>query len=78
MTLIERIQAPTPNIFKKIRNIGIVLASVSAALLAAPIALPSVIIQVAGYLAVPEVWHQVLVRLRHKKIRQLINSSYGK
>ena len=52
MNLIKRIQAPTPSIFKKIRNFGIVLASVSAAILAAPVALPAIIIQVAGYLAV--------------------------
>jgi hypothetical protein len=52
MTLIQRIQSPTPPFFKKIRTLGIILASVSASLLAAPIALPVVITQIAGYLAV--------------------------
>jgi hypothetical protein len=48
----QRIQAPTPSFFKKLRTIGLVLAAVSASLLAAPIALPAVVIQVASYLAV--------------------------
>ena len=50
--MIERIQTETPPFFKKIRNIGVILATVSATLLAAPIALPAVVLQVAGYLAV--------------------------
>ena len=52
MNMIERIQTETPPFFKKIRNIGVILATVSATLLAAPIALPAVVLQVAGYLAV--------------------------
>jgi hypothetical protein len=52
MTLIKRIQSPTPTFFKKVRNIGLILAAVSGTLLAAPIALPAVVAQVAGYLAV--------------------------
>jgi hypothetical protein len=52
MNMINRLQAATPPFFKKIRNIGIILATVSATLLAAPIALPAVVLQVAGYMAV--------------------------
>lgn len=52
MNIQQRIQAPTPSFFKKLRTIGLVLAAVSASLLAAPIALPAVVIQVASYLAV--------------------------
>ena len=52
MNIQQRIQAPTPSFFKKLRTIGLVLAAVSASLLAAPVALPAVVIQVAGYLAV--------------------------
>lgn len=52
MKLIERVTAPTPKFFKKVRNIGIVLAAVSGTLLTAPVALPAVIIKIAGYLAV--------------------------
>jgi len=52
MTIKQRMQAPTPSFFRKVRNIGLVLAAISATVLAAPIALPVVVTQVAGYLAV--------------------------
>ena len=50
--LIDRIQSPTPKFFKKLRNIGLVLATVAGTIVAAPVALPAVIIKIAGYLAV--------------------------
>ena len=52
MTLKERIQSPTPTFFKKVRNIGLILAALSATILTAPVALPAIVIQVAGYLGV--------------------------
>ena len=52
MKLKQRLQAPTPRFFKKIRNIGLGLAAASATILAAPVALPAVLIKIAGYLAV--------------------------
>jgi len=52
MNLIERVSSPTPKFFKKLRNIGLILAAVSGTIVAAPIALPAVVIQIAGYLAV--------------------------
>jgi ABC-type xylose transport system permease subunit len=51
MSLSERISSPTPTFFKRIRNIGLTIGAIGAALLAAPIALPAVISTVAGYLA---------------------------
>ena len=51
-TLKQRVQAPTPRFFKKIRNVGLALAAVSATILAAPVTLPAVVVQAAGYLAV--------------------------
>ena len=48
----KRVQSPTPGFFKKIRNIGLVLAAASGAIIAAPVALPAVVIQAAVYLAV--------------------------
>lgn len=48
--IIERVQAPTPNFFKKIRNIGLTLGAIGAALLAAPITLPATVVTIAGYL----------------------------
>jgi outer membrane lipoprotein-sorting protein len=52
MTIKERVQKPTPRFFRKLRNTGLVLAAVSGSLLAAPVALPAIILQLAGYLAV--------------------------
>jgi hypothetical protein len=45
-------QKPTPSFFKKIRNVGLALAAVSASILAAPVALPVLLVKIAGYLAV--------------------------
>lgn len=45
-------QSPTPGFFKKIRTIGLVLAAVSATIIATPIALPAIVITVAGYIGV--------------------------
>jgi hypothetical protein len=52
MTIKQRLSEPTPKFFKKVRNTGLVLAAVSTALLASPIALPLAVIKLAGYLAV--------------------------
>ncbi len=52
MKLMQRVKAPTPKFFKKIRNISLTLAGISATILAAPVALPAVLIKIAGYLAV--------------------------
>lgn len=52
MNLIERIQAPTPKLFKTLRTIGLSLLAVSATVLGAPIALPAIVTTVAGYVAV--------------------------
>ena len=52
MKLIERYQKPTPSFFRKLRNIGIALATAGGAIIAAPIALPATIITIATYLTV--------------------------
>ena len=52
MNIIDRVKAPTPKFFAIIRNISLALAGLSASVLAAPIALPVVVMQVAGYMAV--------------------------
>jgi hypothetical protein len=51
-TVVERAKAPTPGFFKKLRNIGLLLASVSTVVLTAPIGLPVAIVTAAGYLGV--------------------------
>jgi hypothetical protein len=50
--IINRAKAPTPKFFKVLRNIGIALAAVSATLLTAPVALPAVLLSIAGYVGV--------------------------
>jgi len=52
MNLIQRAQSPTPGFFKKLRNIGLILAAVSAAIISAPVALPATVVTIAGYAAV--------------------------
>jgi ABC-type xylose transport system permease subunit len=52
MNLLERAVSPTPTFFQKLRNIGLALAAISAAIVAAPVALPSIVVTIAGYLAV--------------------------
>jgi hypothetical protein len=50
LNLVERIQAPTPKWFKKLRAIGLALAAIGGAIVAAPVALPAGLVSVAGYL----------------------------
>ena len=52
LTLMERLTAPTSKFFKAIRTVGICLAAVGGAIVAAPVALPTAIVTVAGYLTV--------------------------
>lgn len=52
MNIIERVKAPTPAFFARLRNISLALAAISAALVSAPVALPAIVIKVAGYAAV--------------------------
>ena len=52
MSIVERLLSPTPTFFQKLRNIGLVLAAVSAAIVATPVALPAIVTTIAGYLAV--------------------------
>ncbi len=52
MNIIERAQAPTPKLFKILRNIGLVLLAISGSIMAAPITLPTVVVTIAGYAAV--------------------------
>jgi hypothetical protein len=50
LNLVERIQAPTPKWFKTLRSIGLALAAIGGAIVAAPVALPAGLVSVAGYL----------------------------
>jgi uncharacterized membrane protein HdeD (DUF308 family) len=52
MNLKQRINHTTPPFFKKIRNVGLAIAAIGGALLTAPVALPLVLVKLAGYLTV--------------------------
>ena len=52
MTIRQRFQAPTPQFFTTVSKWGLVLAAAGATLLASPVVLPAVVLQIAGYLTV--------------------------
>lgn len=51
MNIIERAKAPTPQFFKVLRSIGIVLLAISGSIIAAPVVLPVAVVSIAGYVA---------------------------
>jgi ABC-type xylose transport system permease subunit len=51
LSLVQRLTAPTPKIFKVFRTVGLTLAAVGGAILAAP-AMPVILVTIAGYLTV--------------------------
>jgi hypothetical protein len=52
MKLIDRLKAPTPKFFKILRNVGIGLAAAGGVIVASPIAIPTLIVTIGGYLIV--------------------------
>ena len=52
MNIIQRVTAPTPPFFTRLRNFGLVLGAISTAIATVPLPLPAVVAKVAGYLAV--------------------------
>ncbi|MFT3752878.1 MAG: hypothetical protein QM800_08365 [Paludibacter sp.] len=51
MSVVERVKAPTPKFFKTLRTIGLALAAIGGAVLAAPVAVPAALVNIAGYVA---------------------------
>ena len=51
LSLIKRITAPTPRIFRIFRTVGLSLAAIGSAIISAP-AMPSILANIAGYLTV--------------------------
>jgi len=47
--LLDRITSPTGSFWKKVRNIMLGVGTISGAILAAPVVLPTALITVAGY-----------------------------
>ena len=52
MNIVDRAKAPTPKFFRILRTVGLTLLAVSGSVLAVPVALPSALVSIAGYLAV--------------------------
>ena len=52
MNIVERLVAPTPPFFQKVRNVGLVMLAISSTIVGLPVAIPAVITQIAAYLAV--------------------------
>jgi hypothetical protein len=50
--ILDRALAPTSKFFTILRNIGLIVAGLSGAILTAPVVLPVIVTTVAGYLAV--------------------------
>ena len=50
--IINRMSDKTPKFFKLLRTIGVSLAAASAAVFAAPMELPPIVNEIAGYVAV--------------------------
>lgn len=51
-SLLDRINAPTPAFFKTLRNAGLIIAAIGGAIISAPIALPAIVVSIAGYMTV--------------------------
>jgi len=52
MEIVQRMKAPTPSFFQKIKKIGLILTGISAAIITAPVSLPAILVSIAGYAAV--------------------------
>lgn len=50
--VLSRMKKPTPKFFTQLRNVSLSFAAISGAILASPVALPAVLVKIAGYLAV--------------------------
>lgn len=52
LSIIQRIQSPTPKFFRILRNIGLGLVAAGGVLVAAPVSIPAGLISLGGYLIV--------------------------
>lgn len=52
MNIVERAKAPTPKFFKVLRTVGLSLLAISGSIVTAPVALPALVVTIAGYAAV--------------------------
>lgn len=52
MRILNRMKAPTPKFFRRLRNVGLTLAALGGTILTAPVGLPAAVITIGGYLTV--------------------------
>ena len=52
MTIMQRLQSPTPSFFKKVRRFGLMLTAISGAVLASQASLPPLLVSIAAYLGI--------------------------
>jgi hypothetical protein len=52
MSVLDRMQKPTPKFFRVLRTIGLSLVAAGGALVAAPVAVPAIVLTIAGYITV--------------------------
>lgn len=52
MSIFNRMKAPTPKFFRRLRNVGLTLAALGGTILTAPVGLPAAVITIGGYLTV--------------------------
>ncbi len=52
MNIIERFKAPTPDFFKRLRNIGLSLVATGTVLVSTPIIIPASLVTFGSYLIV--------------------------
>lgn len=52
MNIIDRLKATTPKFYRTLRNVGLGLAAAGGVLVAAPVAIPAVLVTIGGYLIV--------------------------
>lgn len=52
MEILNRLSAPTPPFFQKVRNLGLVLTAISSAVFGLPLELPLPVLEITGAVAV--------------------------
>ena len=49
--IVNRFQSPTPGFFKKLIRVGVIIGTIGAGIITAPVSLPALIVTVGGYMA---------------------------
>ena len=52
MNIIDRLKSKTPKFYRTLRNVGLALVAAGGVLVAAPVAIPAVLVTIGGYLIV--------------------------